>query len=172
MNTVLQKKIENTGLELSIPPNKENLTNALITIKEGINKANKAKQVDLQTAVVLRDTIINLNDIIANVIRACYKDDKPTNVPLTKINIPDRLRLESMLKVIYHTIEKAQINGTYDTIDESGSLYDSLSIIGNLLGSMIYYIDSKEKEKLIKTSEMKEQQDFENDNSKVKFGTI
>jgi hypothetical protein len=132
---------ESISHELVLPQGKESLLNAVIIIKEGINKANKSKQIDLRTAVALRDTLRCINEIVSSVVKSCYKDDKLINTPLSKIITPDKQRLESMLTIIFHTIDKAQINGAYDTVDESGNLFDSLSIVGNLLGSMITVID-------------------------------
>ena len=154
MDAISQKKSESVTQELLLPQDKDNLTNAFVILKEGLNKANKSKLIDLQTATALRDTMRNLNDIILSVIKAYYKDDKLLMAPIAKVCIPEKIRLESMLKMIYHAIDKAQINGAYDTIDESGNLYDSLNVIGTLIGSMINYINIKEQNEKTSDSTM------------------
>ena len=154
----LNQQNQNNICDLSLPQDKEILLSAFAVLKDGLNKANKSKQINIQTATALRDTMRNLNDILANIIKAYYKDDKLLNIPIAKITIPDKIRLESMLTMIYHTIDKAQLNGAYETIDESGTIFDSLSIIGNLIGSMIKYINTKEQEKQEKMSKLKSEE--------------
>jgi hypothetical protein len=127
-----------TNSTLNLPPNKDTLLNSLTIIKNGLNTANKSKLIDLKTSVLLRNTMKNLNEIVNTVIKVYYKDNKLVQSP-EQISTLNPQVIEDMLKLLVLTIENAQLNGVYDTIEESGLLYDSLLVIGNLLTSVLKY---------------------------------
>lgn len=150
MNAILQKKMEpniKSHSTINLPQDRNILSNAMEVVTNGLNKANKSKQVDLKTALVLRDAMRIFNSIITNVIKTFYdKDGNLLNVPVVKNSTPDEKRLKCILIVVIDTINKAQINGAYDTIEESGNLYDGLSVISNLLNSITEYDNIQKSE--------------------------
>lgn len=147
MNCKIQSQTYSTNdmeiPKLVVPKNKEELRTSVCVIKEALNKANKLG-IDLETAASLRDLTLLLNKLVECSIMISYID-KTQQIQFQKIEFPTTEQLLGMWTLLTKVTEHAQVAGAYETIEESGKLYDSLLIIGRLLGSIIGFVDSKEQ---------------------------
>lgn len=150
----------NVSLEmpLVLPKNKDELRIAYDIIIDALNKANKIGVIDLSGASILRSLMKALKQIIEYVISSCYKNENITLVSqqLSQIKFPSVDKLQNMWDNITKVLDAAQSKGAYDSIEESGMLYDNLVIIAKMLGSLVGYINNKEKmvEKIIENKEL------------------
>lgn len=152
-NQMLSSKIQSQydvsnidNFKFSVPKNKKDIYDAFDIIKGALNKANKIG-IDLQTAASLRNVLVNLNTIINCITLVSYKTDKQQNIPsLDKIEFPSIEELNDMWRLLSTTLEQAQLKGIYDSLDDSGMLFDCLMIIGNMIGSLVVYIKHKDQQ--------------------------
>lgn len=94
-----------------------------------------------------------LNQTVDIAIAFCYKNEntktpKITSTQLLQVVFPKKDQITGLWNLLVRVTERAQQNGAFDTIEESGILYDSIIIMGNLLGSLTVYVDYRDQIKL------------------------
>lgn len=148
---------ENTmTIPITIPKNKEELWTSIQSLNQSLNKANKVGILDLEKAAYMRNVIQVLTQIIEVIVRTCYSNENITTISqqLSQIIFPEPEKIKNMWENLTEVLNLAQVKGAYDSIEESGMIFDSLKIIGMMLGSICAFtlnqkkILDEEKEKI------------------------
>ena len=135
----MEQNIKQQKLELKVPKSEQELISALNSLIKGINRACKVGGiVNLQTCAFLSSGLQMFKAVVNNVSVRIYKTDLSSDD--SSINndelFPPGNVLDQYYSVIDNVLNKAQLNGANDNVDDGKDIYDALMIFKDLFASI------------------------------------